>query len=147
LKHGETLVQHNYNLGFLRIEVKDGQEYVTDFMRNQRLSKTHVCDNNTYVINDINPYCAFWIYNRAEFGRFVEHAYWDPKNIVGYGIREKSAVGLHGTQTNWYQGTMIPLRDGQLDPDCRIYHLPNNYVATQEYFAVVKFGDLFKPAK
>jgi len=79
-------------------------------------------------LNNKNPYCAFWIYNKSEFNKFVESPYYNIENIDGYDERAASAVGLHGVSTPWYKGTVLPLKDNKLIGDCRIYHMPNNYV-------------------
>lgn len=119
------------NLGFLRIEIDDnGNEYVTD-LRN-KLNKTM----ENYILNDENPYCAFWIYDKETFGKWVDSSLYDIKNIVGYEIRESSAIGLHGLHTNWYNATVLPCDENsitRIHPDCRIYHMPNNYIGSGEF--------------
>jgi len=146
LDNQENLALNNYNLGFLRIEIDDaGDEYVTDFLEGQYLSKTIFLNDKEYCVNDINPYCAFWIYSKDEFNRFVESKYYDMNNIDGYNFREASVIGLHGIKTNWYKNTIIPIVDYNLTQDCKIYHLPNNYVNSSLYTnASIKFIDLFQ---
>ena len=95
-----------------------------------------------YCVNNKNPYCAFWIYNKNEFGKFVNSKYYNINNILQYDIREKSAIGLHGTQTQWYKNTLIPIINNKLIEDCRIYHMPNNYVLNKNTrFATIKFDE------
>jgi hypothetical protein len=140
--YNQPLINRGYNLGFLRIETKDNQEYITDFYPTTKFNKTIIIDNIKYCINDINPYCAFWIYNKEEFNRFVESEYYNINNIMGYQTREQSSIGLHGLQTNWYKGTLIPIIDNNIIKTCKIYHLPNNYandITTQ--FGKLKFED------
>ncbi len=128
LKYKNKLVENNYNLGFLRIEVKDNEEYILDLEKN-KLSKKIEIENENYYINDINPYCAFWIYDQKEFNRFVNSILYNPNNIKDYGIREKSAIGLHGLPNYWYKETLIPVdNNNDLIEYCKIYHLDNNYV-------------------
>lgn len=123
----EKCICENSNLGFLRIEFdSEGIEYLTDIT--EKFSKYTIIDNKPYVINDINPYCAFWIYNKNEFKRFVESELYDPANITGYDIREKSAIGLNGLLTKWYTQTIIPFTNLKIDYRCKVYHMPNNYV-------------------
>jgi hypothetical protein len=115
-----------YNLGFMRIEVVNGIEYLSD-LSDEQLEKTIQINGKPFCVNDKNPYCAFWIYAQHEFKRFVSSRYYDPNAIGGYGIREKSAIGLHGVLTKWYKSTVIPIEQNRLIDDCKIYHMPNNY--------------------
>ena len=142
LKYNEDLLQLNYNLGFVRIEVgSNREEYITD-LYGERLDTFIQIGTQQYGINNKNPYCAFWIYNKKEFNKFVECRYYDIANISGYQIRESSAIGLHGNSNYWYKNTLIPIIDDKLIEDCRIYHLPNNYVFdNSNLFATVKFTE------
>ena len=143
LKYNEKLIEMNYNLGFVRIEVANNIEYITDLPRVQ-FDTTIILDDNTYCINNKNPYCAFWIYNKNEFNRFVNSKYYDINNIPRYDTREKSAIGLHGDDTIWYKNTIIPIMDNKLIEDCKIYHMPNNYVMNHNMFATIKFNEAIK---
>ena len=45
----------------------------------------------------------------------------------------------------WYKGTIIPLINNKLHEDCKIYHLPNNYVTDQtNNFATIKFKNAYE---
>lgn len=140
LEHSEKLIQLNYNLGFLRIEVENNTEYITDLFGEQFDTVIQI-DGLDYCVNNKNPYCAFWIYNKKEFNKFVNSPYYNPQNIIGYGVREQSAIGLHGAWTGWYKNTVIPMVRDKLVSDCKIYHMPNNYVSDKNtLFATVKFS-------
>ncbi len=144
LKYNKNLIINNYNLGFLRIETNDNEEYVTD-LPGQKLYSTINLDNIDYCINNVNPYCAMWIYSKEEFNTFVNSKYYDINTIYGYGIREKSAIGLHGISNYWYKGTLIPLINNKLNSNCKIYHLPNNYVTDiTNNFATIKFDNAYE---
>ena len=144
LEYNKNLIRHNYNLGFVRIETKDNEEYLTDLPGN-KLKTTINLDGIDYCINNINPYCAMWIYNKDEFNKFVSSKYYNINTIPGYGIREKSAIGLHGKSNYWYKGTLIPLINNKLNINCKIYHLPNNYVENPiSNFATIKFDDTYE---
>ena len=68
--------------------------------------------------------------------------YYDIRNILNYDIREQSAIGLHGSGTNWYKNTLIPISNNKLIEDCKIYHMPNNYVLNKNTpFATIKFDE------
>lgn len=152
LKYNEDLIKMNYNLGFVRIEVDDKQdEYITDiFGYNGKIDKMIKINEIDYAINDKNPYCAFWIYNKKEFNRFVNSKYYNINNIPGYDIRERSAIGLHGAPPHgnakyWYDSTLIPIVNNKLIEDCKIYHMPNNYVGDQDpNCATIKFNECIK---
>jgi len=144
LKHNEKLIEINYNLGFVRIEVENNIEYITD-LYGEKFDKIIHLDEKTYCVNDKNPYCAFWIYNKNEFNKFVNNKYYDIDSIPNYGIREKSAIGLHGFGTNWYKNTLIPIINNKLIEDCKIYHMQNNYVVDKNTpFATIKFDEAMK---
>jgi hypothetical protein len=144
LEYNEKLIEMNYNLGFLRIEIENNIDYITDLCGEQ-LDTLINLQNTTYCVNNKNPYCAFWIYNKNEFNKFVNSKYYDINNIEGYGVREKSAIGLHGSNTNWYKSTLIPIINKKLIEDCKIYHMPNNYVIDKTTpFATIKFDEAIK---
>jgi hypothetical protein len=141
LEYNEKLIEMNYNLGFVRIEVENNIEYITD-LNGEKFDTVINLDEKTYCVNNKNPYCAFWIYNKNEFNKFVNHNYYNINNIPIYDTREKSAIGLHGVGTNWYKNTLIPIIHNKLIEDCRIYHMPNNYViAKDNMFATIKFDE------
>lgn len=144
LKYNTILLELGYNLGFVRIEVENDIEYITD-LAGEKFDTIIELDNITYCVNNKNSYCAFWIYNKNEFNKFINSNYYDINNIPNYGIREKSAIGLHGNDTIWYKNTLIPVVDNKLINDCRIYHLPNNYVGDNHAsFATIKFVEAIK---
>lgn len=141
-KYNEILLKDNYNLGFVRIEVAEDVEYITD-LNGEKFDTVIQIGTEQFCVNNKNPYCAFWIYNKKEFNKFVDSEYYDTNNIRGYEIRESSAIGLHGNGNNWFKHTVIPVtEDGKLKEDCRIYHMPNNYVSDNgNKFATIKFKD------
>jgi len=146
LENNERLIELNYNLGFVRIEVKDNVEYITD-LYGEKLDTIINLNGKKYCVNNKNPYCAFWIYNKNEFNKYVNSKYYNINNILGYGIREMSAIGLHGLNTDWYKNTLIPIVNNKLIEDCKIYHMPNNYVLNKNTpFATIKFDDALKTA-
>lgn len=141
LEYNKKLIDLNYNLGFVRIEVKNDIEYITDLC--EKLDTIINLNDDIYCVNNKNPYCAFWIYNKNDFNKFVNSKYYNINNILGYGIREQSAIGLHGVMTNWYKNTLIPIINNKLIEDCKIYHLPNNYVIDNSTnFATIKFNEI-----
>jgi hypothetical protein len=150
LEYNEKLIEYNCNLGFVRIEVDNNIEYITDlpavkFDTVSTVSTIGTNDNTTYCINNKVSYCAFWIYNKSEFNKFVDSPYYDINNVMkatGCGIRESSAFGLHSFDIKWYKYTLIPLVNNKLTDACKIYHMPNNYVNNNKFgFATIKFDE------
>ena len=147
LCNNEKLIQMNYNLGFLRIETskRDNCEYITD-LYGEKMDKTMHIGAQEYCVNDKNAYCACWIYNKEEFGRFVDSKYFNIENVDYDGdTRASCAAGLHGKNLGWYKQTIIPMNHGKPIDGCKIFHLSNNYVDDDHSginkFATIKFDD------
>jgi hypothetical protein len=141
LKYHPILLENNCNLGFFRIEIKNEEEYITD-LYGTKLKIVMILNDQPYCVNNNNPFCAFWIYNKTEFSRFVDSKYYDNTNINGYSVRESVAIGLHGIPTQWYKYTLIPIENNMLHQHCKIYHIANNYVNDDtSIFATVKFNN------
>lgn len=140
LKYSNKTLKKNYNLGFVRIETKDNIDYVLDIT--VKLNKKIILDDEEYCINDINPYCAFWIYNKDDFNKFVETPFYNFIGTSYYGTREQSAIGLHGKNFNYYKNTIIPVNNNKLIEQCKIYHLSNNYVNDNTKFATIPFDNV-----
>jgi len=136
LSHKDNCIKNRYNLGFLRIEKNK---------RNKKLySSDQISKSNYYVklfkrkyfvLN--NPYCAFWIYDKIEFNKFIRTKWWKfnwslRSNSGILHIREMAAWGWHGINMNGvdmdrYSATIIPLRHGEPDKNSFIRHLSDNY--------------------
>ena len=169
----QDCLKNDFNLGFLRIELKDEIEYVSDL--DMKIDKIINLDKKEYVINDVNPYCAFWIYDKTELNKWIESKFWDLKNIHGRGAivsnklekiglnkfpflryliysyknkrpdsaMEASAIGVNGLNLGWYKNTVIPLKNRNVDPDCRVYHLSNYYANEYETnMGTIKFDQI-----
>lgn len=143
LKYNEDLISESYNLGFVRIETYNNEEYITDITN--QIDTIIMINGVQYCVNK-NPYCAFWIYNKDEFNNFINSRFYNLESIPQkHPIRELSAIGLHGDEFPWYINTVIPIENGMLTDACRVYHMPNNYVNTGGCFATIKFKDAVKP--
>ena len=56
---------------------------------------------------------------------------------------EASAYGLNYPNIEWFKNTVLRVENGQIDPDCRVYHLPNNYVnETNTDMGTLKFSEI-----
>ena len=147
LLYNEELIEMNYNLGFVRIEYDNDDEYIVD-LPGVQLDTSITLRDKKYCVNNKNPYCAFWIYNKSEFTRFINSKYYNVANIPLYDERAACAIGLHGISNYWYNGTVIPVIDNKLPDECKIYHMPNNYVnVDSNNFSTIKFIDaLYLPS-
>jgi hypothetical protein len=129
LQHKDDVINHKYNLGFVRVETDVfNNEFMGDLHKYLNHQHNVVINGNKYVINDINPYCGSWIYDKKEFEIFLNSPYYNGNGNIPYiyGIREGSAIGMHGLGMNIYKNTIIPFDENkQLDPGCKIYHLDN----------------------
>ena len=141
LQHKDAMITRGFNLGFVRIEVDQNQtEFVTDIV--EPLYAKTIIEEKEYVINTGNVYCGMWILDKTEFSKYIESDYYDLKNIHNaadsFMSREKSAWGLNAPEITWYTHVLMPMQNGTLHPDARIYHLPNNYIGCG-YFASIPF--------
>jgi len=146
LKYKNICVNNNLNLGFLRYEISKRKKiYVTDLLK--PLSKYIKINNKKFIVNDINPFCAFWILDKVEFNKFIKTKYWKfnwkGKNYrTFYDPEVMSGIGWHGLNMHRYKATIIPLKNKKLDKNCYIHHLPNNYVNTKSDFGILKLSQV-----
>ncbi len=144
LKYKQVCLKNNHNLGFIRIEKKNGKIFSTDIIR--KINYFKKLDNKMFAVNDVNSYCAFWIYDKVEFNKFTQSEFWNlkwkGKSIHAfYGIREKSAIGWHGKNMSRYEYTLIPIHKNNLNSDCYIRHLTDNHALSNH---PVGFGSIKK---
>lgn len=139
LNYNEIVSKSGYNLGFLRTEIDDKQKFITDLTK--PLTNTISIDNNSFIINDNNPYCGFWIYSKKELNEFIKSKEWF-FDFEQYGIREKAAIGWHGKNMTRYKNTLIPLVENnhvfETMYHSHVHHLPNNYL-NHKFFCKIKF--------
>jgi len=144
LKYKEICLKNNHNLGFIRIEKKNEEIFSTDLIK--KINYFLKINNKVFAVNDVNSYCAFWIYDKKEFIKFTQSKFWNftwkGKNIHAfYGIREMSAIGWHGKNMSRYKHTLIPMTKNKLDRDSYILHLTNNHALSNH---PVGFGSIKK---
>lgn len=124
------VTQNGWNLGFFVIETDENNEYAVNSGRspdgkyNQCITKTIDLNGYKFAINDQNPYCCSWIYDKTELEKFINSKYWNVANVSGPGPCEKAAFGGRDN----YKATIIPLVNNNLHNDCKVYHLPNKYI-------------------
>ena len=130
IKYKDMCINNNYNLGFLRIEKNEKDEiYWVDSANRPIFSSITYIDNQPFVLNNVQAYCASWIYDKSEFIRWINSSYWNIENIKSLGqqfIREVSAIGF---SNEGYKGTIIPLENfNKLDKNCIVHHLDNKFI-------------------
>ena len=133
----DICIKNNFNLGFIRVEKNNNKIYSIDVTT--QLNKYLIINNNRFIVNDINPYCAFWIYDRQELNKFINSNIWNFnwRNEFSYGVREMSAIGWHGLKMTRYKDTLIPLVKSNkkkyvVNLDSLIYHLTGNYYSVHK---------------
>ena len=147
LKYQDQLDKKNFHLGFLIYERNnsDNQNYSIHIVR--KLNKYLKIEGKKFVINDLENYCCFWIYNKDQFHKFLKSKWWSFKKRAhnfrhNYGITERSSIGFHSFNMNYFKATLIPEIDNQPDPDCFIEHMTNNYYEKFSEFKNQNYMDI-----
>lgn len=140
LKNKDLLTKINYNPGFLRIEKDNqGKRFITDFEWGMKPEKLIELEGARWLINDVNTYCGFWIYEKEVLQEFIKSNIWKFK-FKGGGIREKSAMGWNALKMDRFKGTLIPVKEDNekliTADECTVHHLPNNYIGFKDFCSV-----------
>ena len=132
LKYNNNLNDKKFHLGFFIYEKSniDNQKYSIHIL--EKLNKFILINNNKFMINDLDNYCCFWIYNKKQFFSFIKSKWWSFKKKAtnfrhNYGITERSSIGYHAYNINYFKATLIPEIDEKPDPNCFVEHITNNY--------------------
>lgn len=135
IKYNSFLYENgHYGLGFVQVEnhpdIKG--ERVVGISRKLPRNVINI-SNHYFIANTVNPYQGLWIYNKDEIIRWMNSSFWNLDNIDGYGIAEKSAIGLQfrdkWCDNPWYTDILIPLfSNDKLHPWSKIFHLPAKYI-------------------
>ena len=139
LKYKDLVLKHKYQLGFIRVEISNNKNmFAINQYHSAERNRIINLDNNKYL-ELVQPYCAFWIYDKNEFNKFVKSGYYTNINEMGAPnmIREFSAYGFKKS----YVGTIIPLINNELPIDCAVYHLGTKYI--EKGLTRFKFSNLF----
>ena len=151
LKYKDWCIKRRLNLGFLRIEKSplDGKNHWVD-SGGKRL--VNFPKKEYAVVNTVQEYCAFWIYDRNEMKRWILSDYWDPskvnkihsvrpwRNLSKNHIRERSSVGM---TYDGYRGTIIPLINGKVHPNCVVYHQGERFTSDPKIHETTKLKEIF----
>lgn len=124
MNYKDICLSHGYNLGFIRVEMSDNSNQLlcSDIALPFDIKLSLTLNTIDFVINNRNVYCAFWIYDRQELLRWINSEYFNPLNVQGYDIRERSAIGF----IPFYNNTILPYSNNLLLDDCKIFHLKKN---------------------
>lgn len=153
LKYSKILLKYNFNLGFIVTE-KNSENKKYSLHIKKKFNQYVLINNKKFIVNDDQPYCCMWIYDKKNFNNFVNTKWWNfnwrGKNYISYyGVTEMSSIGWHGKQMDNFKSTIIPLRKNSLDDRCFISHNTNNYifrkVRTKEnlkFYCRYKIGNL-----
>jgi hypothetical protein len=139
LEYKDICFEHKYNLGFLRIEYFDEDNiYLTDISSCFHEPKFVTLNNNKFLVNDKNPYCACWIYDKKRMKDYIKSKYFNsvqlmnPNNNKKIEIRESQAFGLHYKNIDYFKHTLIHVNKtnelNKINENCFIHHMPNNYI-------------------
>ena len=147
LKYQDQLHKKNFHLGFLIYERNnlDNQKYSIHIVR--KLDKYLKIEDKKFVINDLENYSCFWIYNKDQFHKFLRSKWWSFKKRAhnfrhNYGITERSSIGFHSFNMNYFKATLLPEIDNQPDPNCFIEHMTNNYYEKFNKFKNQNYMDI-----
>ncbi len=140
LKYKDLCIANHFNLGFARVEEDEekGKRYCSDIVK--PINTIVDLEGQKFVLNDINPYYGFWIYDKKELKSFLQSKEWRFK-FTNYRVRERSAIGWHGFQMDRYKGTLIPVHVSEdnnyiSEMDASVHHMPNNYIGHHTFCKV-----------
>jgi hypothetical protein len=159
----EPLSRVGFIPGYVRYELKDGERYLIDQVRQQDPTRLSVqlprsIDEEAAemrVVGLANPYQAMYILDRPLARRhFLYSPFRDPlrSGVTGtWPIRERAATGptFDDVPAGFPSRNVVPVygsaNDGfRLEPTCLIEHLPNTYTSGAESpFGRIRVEDLF----
>jgi len=132
INYKDNLDDQRFHLGFLIYEENqlDQNKYCVHVVK--KFNKFINIKKQKYFLNDFDNYCCFWIYDQKIFNKFIKTNFWSFKKKLtnyrhNYGITERSALGFHAFNINYFKGTLIPEINDKPDTRCFIEHMTNNY--------------------
>ena len=133
LKTSEKLLaKKRFHLGFFIYEINNSDKHNYSIHITKKLDKFFEIEGQKYIVNDLENYCCFWIYTKDHFHTFLNSKWWSFKKRAhnfrhNYGITERSSIGFHAFNMNYFKATLIPEVKNQPHPDSFIEHMTNNY--------------------
>ena len=147
LRYQKSLSENKFNLGFLIYEKNNEDNENYSIHISEKLNKFFNLNSQNFIINDLENYCCFWIYDQNQFNDFINSKWWNFKKRVhnfrhNYGITERSSIGLNALNINYFKATLLPEINNKLDPNCFIEHITNNYFNKFPEFRGKNFKDI-----
>ena len=132
LKYQDLLANKGFHLGFFIYEMNNKTNKKHSIHITKKLDKFFEINNQSFIVNDLENYCCFWIYTKKQFETFLQSQWWSFKKRAhnfrhNYGITERSSIGFHALNMNFFKATLIPEKNDQPHPDSFIEHMTNNY--------------------
>jgi len=132
LDHKNNLDKNNFHLGFLIYEKNQIDQNNYCIHVSKKMNKFIMIDNIKYFLNDFENYSCFWLYDQITFKKFIKSKFWKfEKKLTNfrhnYGITERSALGYHAFNINYFKATVLPEINNKPDERCFIEHITNNY--------------------
>ena len=147
LRYQKSLSENKFNLGFLIYEKNNEENENYSIHISEKLNKFFNLNSQSFIINDLENYCCFWIYDQNQFNDFINSKWWNFKKKVhnfrhNYGITERSSIGFNALNINYFKATLLPEIDSKPDPNCFIEHITNNYYYKFPEFRGKNFKDI-----
>ena len=147
LRYQKSLSENKFNLGFLIYEKNNEDNENYSIHISEKLDKFLNLNSQNFIINDLENYCCFWIYDQNQFNDFINSKWWNFKRKVhnfrhNYGITERSSIGFNALNINYFKATLLPEINSKPDPNCFIEHITNNYYYKFPEFRGKNFKDI-----
>ena len=129
----DICIKNNFNLGFLRTEIKKDSLNLWSIDQPKQLNRSLMIGDQQFIVLE-NPYCAMWIYDKKEFGNFIKSEYWNLENWLGDNhytnlkTREKSAIGWNGLNMKRYKASIVPIKNFRILNEFYLNHQGDKYI-------------------
>lgn len=131
-----NLLWDKYVPSFVRIETFNEEKYITD-VTSYESSKSIFSYKGKQWIELSNPYHAFWIMSREALISSM------PSNFKRLETWRELAASFPMWELK--KKPIVEIKDGQINPLCYSFHLPNNYASfSGTPFGKIKINELIK---
>ena len=161
IDHKDELTENSFHLGFLIYEKNQIDQNRYCIHVSKKMNRFIMIDNKKYFLNDFENYSCFWLYDQKTLKKFINSKFWKfNKKLTNfrhnYGITERSALGYHAFNINYFKATVLPEINNKPDERCFIEHITNNYFnkfkdinSDNEYFDIrgvckFKYDEVFE---
>lgn len=121
-----SLLYPKYVPSFIRIEEKNGEEYVSDVLEKQALSIIQVGGKEFAALPFPQNYHGFFIMPQKELKESIIN------NATSF-LHLSDGREFNAMWVGWGLGkpALVEIENGQVSSKCYSYHLPNNYALTE----------------